>query len=110
MRETPVTATPEPKGKSRPVQTPPLASPKVIQRMVGVVVSDKMNKTRTIAVKRIQRHGLYQKSSVYDSRFFIHDEKNTSAVGDTVLAVMTRPLSRHKHFRLFKILQKKEAK
>ena len=79
-------------------------------RMVGVVVSDKMNKTRIIAVKRIKRHGLYHKSTVHDRRFFIHDEKNASSVGDTVQAVMTRPLSRHKNFRLFKILQKKEVK
>ncbi len=73
----------------------------------GVVISDKMNKTRVIETKRRVKHGLYGKSLVRKSTFFIHDEKNESKTGDRVVAVSTRPLSRHKNFRLHKILEKR---
>ncbi len=76
------------------------------QEIRGVVVADKMNKTRIIEVKRTLRHSLYQKGLQRRSRFFIHDEKNESKVGDTVIAVSSRPLSKNKHFRLQKIAEK----
>jgi len=71
----------------------------------GIVVSDKMNKTRVIEVKRNYQHRLYSKSLVRKARIFVHDEKNVSKVGDTVIAVSTRPLSRHKSFRLTKVVE-----
>lgn len=77
------------------------------QQIRGVVVSDKMNKTRIIEVKRMIRHGLYAKSMVRKTRFFVHDEKNESKVGDAIIATATRPLSRHKNFTLAKILEKR---
>lgn len=76
------------------------------QVLKGVVVSDKMSKTRVILVEREHPHPLYHKKSDRHSRVFIHDEKNESKAGDTVLAVADRPLSRLKHFRLQKVLQK----
>ncbi len=75
----------------------------------GVVLSDKMNKTRVIVIKRRVRHGLYQKQLARKSKIHIHDEKNESKAGDLVTAVLTRPLSKNKHFRLKAILQKANA-
>lgn len=77
------------------------------QEIRGVVVSDKMNKTRVIETKRSLRHSLYHKNVVRSSRVFIHDEKNESRVGDVVTAVATRPLSRHKQFTLLKVVEKR---
>ena len=71
----------------------------------GVVTSDKMNKTRVISVRRVRKHGLYGKGLVKSMKFFIHDEKNESHVGDRVRAISTRPISRHKCFRLVKVLE-----
>ncbi len=79
---------------------------KTRQTIRGVVTSDKMDKTRVIEVKRRLKHGLYQKGVIRDSRFFIHDEKNEAKVGDVVVAVATRRLSKNKNFRLLKILEK----
>ncbi|MBI4404883.1 MAG: 30S ribosomal protein S17 [Deltaproteobacteria bacterium] len=72
----------------------------------GVVVSDKMNKTRIIEIRRTIQHALYTKKLVRKTRLFIHDEKNESKIGDTVLAVPTRPLSRHKSFKLLSVVEK----
>lgn len=77
------------------------------QTIRGVVVSDKMNKTRIIEVKRMIRHGLYAKNMVRKTRFFVHDEKNESKLGDQVIASATRPISRHKNFKLTKIFEKR---
>lgn len=73
----------------------------------GVVVSDKMTKTRVIEIKRTQDHRLYHKKLIHQKRLFIHDEKNESKIGDVVMAESTRPLSRHKNFRLVKIVEKR---
>jgi len=77
------------------------------QEIRGVVVSDKMNKTRVIEIKRSLRHSLYHKNVTRSSKVFIHDEKNESRVGDLVTAVATRPLSRHKQFTLLKVVEKR---
>ena len=79
------------------------------QVLRGVVVSDKMNKTRVIEVKHTTRHGLYQKNLIKQGRFFIHDEKNESKAGDTVSAVSVRTLSKNKSFRLLKVIEKRVA-
>ena len=75
------------------------------QVLRGVVVSDKMTKTRVIEVKRVNRHRLYHKNLVRRTRLLIHDEKNESKIGDVVMAVATSPMSRHKNFRLVKVLE-----
>ena len=77
------------------------------QMIRGVVVSDKMDKTCVIEVVRRLRHSLYHKNIVRRSRLFVHDEKEQATTGDYIEAVATRPLSRKKNFRLFKILGKK---
>jgi small subunit ribosomal protein S17 len=79
------------------------------QEIRGVVVSDKMDKTRVIEIKRMTRHGLYHKGIVRSTRFFVHDEKNESKIGDTIIAVSSRPLSKQKNFRLVKIAEKRVA-
>jgi small subunit ribosomal protein S17 len=76
------------------------------QVVKGVVVSDKMSKTRVIEVAREIPHRLYAKKTERHTRLFVHDEKNESKVGDVVLAVYSRPLSKLKNFRLTKILEK----
>jgi small subunit ribosomal protein S17 len=59
-----------------------------------------------VEVKRRLKHGLYQKGVIRDSHFFIHDEKNETKIGDVVVAVATRRLSKNKSFRLLKVLEK----
>ena len=73
---------------------------------VGVVISDKMEKTRTIAVQRSVRHPFYKKIIRRTSTFHAHDEKNVSKAGDTVKIVETRPLSKLKRWRLVEVLNK----
>jgi small subunit ribosomal protein S17 len=73
---------------------------------VGLVVSDKMNKTRVVAVDRSFRHPRYQRVVKRTSRFKAHDERNESHVGDRVLIIETRPLSKDKRWRIKEILQR----
>lgn len=77
------------------------------QTIRGVVVSDKMDKTCVVEVRRNVRHKLYQKSVFRRAKFFVHDEKNEAKQGDLVIAIATRPLSRNKNFTLKKILEKR---
>lgn len=79
------------------------------QTIEGLVVSDKMSKTRVVEVRRNYFNKLYRKNLVRKSRLFVHDEKNESKVGDFVEAVYVRPLSRNKSFQLKKILEKRVA-
>ena len=73
---------------------------------VGVVVSDKMDKTITIAVKYRVRHPLYGKIMNRTTKIKAHDEKNECGIGDTVKIMETRPLSRDKRWRLVEIIEK----
>lgn len=73
---------------------------------IGVVVSDKMDKSRVVAVTRRVKHPRYEKYVTRTSTFMCHDEANESRVGDKVLIVETRPLSRRKRWRLVEILEK----
>ena len=70
----------------------------------GVVVSDKMQKTRVIAVERVYRHPLYQRVMKRTTKFKAHDERNESHVGDRVLIEETRPTSKEKRWRVRQIL------
>lgn len=76
------------------------------QVVKGVVVSDKMSKTRVIEVTREHPHPLYAKKTERHTRLFVHDEKNESKTGDLIIAVSTRPLSKHKSYRLSKVVEK----
>lgn len=74
--------------------------------ILGVVTSDKMEKSRVIAVERRVMHPLYKKYVKRTSKFMAHDEKNESHIGDTVKIMETRPLSRHKRWRLVEIVER----
>ena len=73
---------------------------------VGTVVSNKMDKTVVVAVKDNVRHPLYKKIMKRTVKFKAHDEKNECGVGDRVMIMETRPLSRDKRWRLVKIVEK----
>ena len=73
---------------------------------VGVVVSDKMDKTITVAVKYRVRHPLYGKIMNRTTKIKAHDEKNECGIGDTVRVMETRPLSPDKRWRLVEIIEK----
>jgi small subunit ribosomal protein S17 len=73
---------------------------------VGVVVSDKMQKTVVVAVERRVPHPMYGKMVTRTSRFKAHDEENTSKVGDRVRIMETRPLSKDKRWRVVEIVER----
>ena len=73
---------------------------------VGVVVSDKMDKTVVVAIKERVKHPLYGKIVNRTKTFKAHDEQNECGIGDTVRIVETRPLSKEKHWRVVEIVKK----
>ena len=73
---------------------------------VGVVVSDKMDKTVVVAIKTKVRHPLYGKMVNRTRKFKAHDEENQCGVGDTVKIMETRPISKDKRWRLVEIVEK----
>jgi len=74
--------------------------------LVGVVVSDKMDKTVVVKVDHLVKHPVYKKYIKRRERYKAHDEQNTCAAGDKVLIVETRPMSRDKRWRVREILEK----
>jgi small subunit ribosomal protein S17 len=72
----------------------------------GVVVSDKMDKTRVVVVSWNTTHARYKKVLRRSTRFHAHDEKNESHTGDRVQIVETRPMSKLKRWRISQILEK----
>ena len=79
------------------------------RRLVGRVVSDKMDKTIVIAVDVSKRHRLYGKVVHQTHKYYAHDEENTAQEGDIVQIVESRPLSKTKRWALETIVQKKQA-
>ena len=79
------------------------------REFVGEVVSDKMQKTVVVVVKRLVRHHRYGKVMRRVTRLKAHDEKNECRIGDRVRLVATRPLSKDKHFRVVQITEKARA-
>ena len=73
---------------------------------IGKVVSDKMDKTITVAIEDHVKHPLYGKIVKKTVKFKAHDEKNECNIGDTVKIMETRPLSRDKRWRLVQIIEK----
>ena len=73
---------------------------------VGIVVSDKMEKTIVVAVSIKIRHPLYGKTINRTTKFKAHDENNEAQAGDKVLIMETRPLSKDKNWRLIEIVEK----
>ena len=72
----------------------------------GVVVSDKMDKTIVVEIDTSKSHPLYGRHVKYTTKFKAHDENNEAHVGDTVEVMETRPLSKDKHFRLVRVVEK----
>ena len=73
---------------------------------VGMVVSDKMDKTAVVAVEDFVRHSLYGKAVKRTKKFKIHDENNECNIGDKVRIMETRPLYNDKRWRLVNIIEK----
>lgn len=73
---------------------------------VGKVVSNKMQKSITIAVDRKVKHPIYGKFMNKTTKFMAHDEKNEAGIGDTVRIMETRPLSKGKRWRLVEIVER----
>jgi small subunit ribosomal protein S17 len=75
---------------------------------VGLVVSDRPEKTVTVSVETLVRHPMYKKRVRRSKRFMVHDEGNEARVGDTVRIIETRPLSARKRWRLANIVSRAE--
>jgi small subunit ribosomal protein S17 len=73
---------------------------------VGVVVSNKMEKSIAVEVERMVKHPKYGKFVKKTSKFMAHDEKNECSIGDTVKIMETRPLSKSKCWRLVEIIER----
>ena len=73
---------------------------------VGIVVSDKMDKTVVVAVKDLEQHKMYKKLIKKTVKFKAHDENNEAHVGDKVSIMETRPLSKDKRWRVVEILER----
>jgi small subunit ribosomal protein S17 len=87
-------------------QTAPTTERKLRKERVGVVTSNKMNKTITVMIERKKMHPLYGKFIKQTNKFHAHDEQNEANIGDTVRIVETRPLSKLKRWRLVEIVEK----
>ena len=74
--------------------------------LIGTVISDKMDKTVTVLVERLTQHSTYKKFIRKRKRFKAHDEQNACRIGDKVLIVESRPLSKEKHWRVREIIEK----
>mgnify|MGYP000380327069 FL=1 len=73
---------------------------------VGLVTSNKMDKSITIAVERKVKHAMYGKFLKTTSKFMAHDEKNDCNIGDTVRIMETKPMSKNKCWRLVEIIER----
>jgi small subunit ribosomal protein S17 len=76
---------------------------------IGEVVSDKTDKTVVVAVQWYQRHPLYHKRMRRITRFYVHDETNECRLGDQVVIVESRPISKNKRWRIQEILSRREV-
>lgn len=75
---------------------------------VGLIISDKADKTVTVAVEALVRHPMYKKRVRRSKKFIVHDERNEAHVGDTVRIIETRPLSKRKRWRLANVISRAE--
>lgn len=76
------------------------------RQLVGTVVSDKMDKSVTVQVERLVKHKLYKKYIRRRTKFAAHDENNSCGVGDKVLMIESKPISRTKRWRISRIVEK----
>ncbi len=76
------------------------------QEIIGIVVSDKADKTITVKVETYKKHPLYGKRIKYSKKYTAHDENNVAKIGDKVRLVATKPLSKTKRFKLVEVIEK----
>lgn len=76
------------------------------RELIGVVVSDKADKTITVKVETYKMNPIYKKRVKYSKKYAAHDPKNEAHVGDKVRLVMTRPLSKTKRYELVEVIEK----
>jgi small subunit ribosomal protein S17 len=76
------------------------------KRLVGVVTSDKMDKTVVVAVTSIRRHQLYGKVIRHVKKYKAHDEASTCHIGDRVQIIESQPLSKHKRWAVVSVLKR----
>ena len=79
---------------------------KLRKTRIGVVSSNKMDKTVTVSVERKVKHPIYGKFVKKTTKFMAHDEKNECSIGDTVRIMETRPLSKNKCWRMVEVIEK----
>ncbi len=72
---------------------------------IGIVTSDKMNKTRVVQTQSLARHPKYTRIIKVSRKFKVHDEANASKIGDKVRVMETRPISRDKHWTLVEVIK-----
>lgn len=80
------------------------------RQLQGIVISDKMNKTRVIAVTRLKKHPQYKKYYKVTRKFKAHDEKNEYKAGDKVVIEETRPMSKDKRWRIIQEIESRKQK
>jgi len=78
---------------------------KNIKELIWEVISDKTSKTRTILVKNVKMHPIYKKRFVVTKKYYIHDEDNTSKLGDTIKVRECKPISKTKKRKLIEIVK-----
>lgn len=76
------------------------------KELIGVVVSDKADKTITVKVETYKKHPLYGNRVKYSKKYAAHDENNMAHVGDKVRLAQTRPLSKTKRYELVEVIEK----
>ena len=76
------------------------------KELIGLIISDKMNKSVVVQIERFVQHKIYKKFMKQYKRYHAHDEKNECRIGDIVKIIETRPLSKLKRFRVSEIVKK----
>nr|UBA15711.1 ribosomal protein S17 [Pseudo-nitzschia hainanensis] len=77
-----------------------------IKQKIGIVISNKMQKTIVVKVENRYPHPIYSKTLIKTKKYLAHDELETSNIGDQVIVQECRPLSKRKHWKLIKIISK----
>ena len=89
--------------------TPAAAADKTVRTLTGRVVSNKMDKTITVAIERLVKHPSYGKYVRRTTKLLAHDENNECREGDTVSITPCRPLSRRKSWKLLRVVERADA-
>jgi len=76
------------------------------KKLVGKVISDRMDKTAVVLVERLTKHGVYEKYLRRRSKYMAHDPENKCGIGDTVRIIESRPVSKRKRWQVVEIIEK----